>query len=90
MPDMDRVIIETESTPINGAIKQAQILLRRKTAAQWQMYDQTIPVGEPCFSYDPSTGDCILKIGMQDLDGNEKIWNALNLLRARVDDGELS
>ena len=82
--------IKTELTPDVGVTKQTQILLRRKTAAQWEQFDQTIPLGEPCFSYDPETGDCTLKIGFQDLDGNQQIWNALNLLRCRVDDGELS
>lgn len=90
MASTDRVIIETDNTPDTGARKQAQILLRRKTASQWESYDQVIPTGEPCFSYDPETGDCVLKIGMCDLDGKEKIWNALSLLRARVDDGELT
>lgn len=83
-------MLKTELTPDTGATKVSQILLRRKTASQWEQFDQPIPLGEPCFSYDPETGDCVLKIGSQDLDGNQQIWNALNLLRGRVDDGELT
>ena len=85
----DKQQLKTESTPDAGATKIAQVLLRRKTASQWEAYDQEIPLGEPCFSYDPTTGDCVLKIGFQDLNGNQKLWGALNLLRGRVDDGEL-
>ena len=79
--------IKTETSV--GATKVAQILLKRKTSSQWEQHDQAIPLGEPCFSYDPLTGDCVLKIGSQNLDGEEKICNALSLLRGRVDDGEL-
>lgn len=79
--------IKTENSV--GATKVVQILLKRKTSTQWEQYDQSIPLGEPCFSYNPTTGDCVLKVGSQNLDGEEKIWNALALLRGRVDDGEL-
>ena len=90
MAEAIKEIMKTESTPVTGVTKISQILLRRKTASQWEQCDQTIPLGEPCFSYDPETGDCVLKIGSQDEDGNQQIWNALNLLRGRVDDGELT
>ena len=86
----NKEIIKTESTPNAVATKISQLLLRRKTASQWEQFDQTIPFGEPCFSYDPETGDCVLKIGSKDADGNQQMWNALNLLRGRVDDGELN
>ena len=81
---------KTESTPDAGVTKVSQILLRRKTATQWGSYDQEIPIGEPCFSYDEETKDYILKIGAPDNEGNLQMWGALNLLRGRVDDGELN
>lgn len=91
MPDiLNKEKILTEGTPNSGATKTAQILLRRKTISQWESNAQTIPIGEPCFAYDAETGDFLLKIGAPNSDGDAQIWNALNLLRGRVDDGELN
>ena len=73
-----------------GAIKKAQILLRRKLDTQWESITDKIPEGEPCFSYNPDTKDYILKIGAKDKDGNLFTWHQLTLLRGRVDDGELT
>ena len=81
--------IKIESTPDTGATKVVQLLLRRKTSSQWDAYDQEIPIGEPCLSYDSTNGDYTLKVGIPDDQGNPKMWGALNLLRGRVDDGEL-
>ena len=89
MADAERLTVKTEPTPGEGAIKRAQILFRRKTNAQWESFTDKIPEGEPCFSYDISTGDYILKVGTKDADGNLMMWNQLSLLRGRVDDGEL-
>lgn len=85
----DRLTITNESTPGTGAVTKAQILLRRKLNTQWESLTEVIPEGEPCFSYDPSTRDYVLKIGGKDAQGNLQTWNQLSLLRGRVDDGEL-
>ena len=85
----ERLEIKTESTPGTGAVKKAQILLRRKSNTQWESHTDVIPEGEPCFSYDATTGDYILKIGAKDIDGNLLTWSQLQMLRGRVDDGEL-
>ena len=85
----EKEMIKTKGTPKFGATKSAQLLLRRKSKSQWEQYDQTIPFGEPCFSYDVNTGDYILKIGSYDKDNNLQISNNLNFLRGRVDDGDL-
>lgn len=88
--NIDRsAVIKTEPTPGEGATKKAQLLLRRKLASQWEGDNTVIPFGEPCFSYDPNTGDYILKIGALDDENKLMMWNNLNLLRCRVDDGEL-
>ena len=86
----EKINLITEGTPNIGATKRAQILLRRKTTSQWESHTDVIPEGEPCFAYDPTTGDYILKIGAKDADGNLQMWHQLNLLRGRVDDGELT
>ena len=36
MAEAIKEIIKTESTPVTGATKISQILLRRKTASQWE------------------------------------------------------
>lgn len=77
------------STPENGVVK-TQILLRRKSSSQWESLTTVIPEGEPCFSYDVSKDDYVLKIGTKDNSGNLQTWSQLNLLRGRVDDGELT
>lgn len=85
-----------EEIPLNsadiekGAVKKAQILLRRKTNTQWESLTDLISEGEPCFSYDQDTNDYILKIGAKDKNGNLLMWHQLSLLRGRVDDGELN
>lgn len=86
----DRLNITAEPTPGEGAIKKTQILLRRKTNTQWESLTDVIPEGEPCFSYDQNAGDYILKVGAKDSNGNLLMWHQLNMLRGRVDDGELS
>ena len=86
----EKVGLLTEGTPNSGATKRAQILLRRKMNTQWESFTEVIPEGEPCFSYDASTGDYVLKIGAKDINGNLQMWHQLNLLRGRVDDGELT
>lgn len=85
----EKLSILTDDTPEMGATKRAQLLLRRKTLSQWESTAGVIPIGEPCFAYDKDTKDFILKVGAPDIDGNAQMWNALNLLRGRVDDGEL-
>ena len=90
MADTLKDIILTEGTPTTGVTKKLQILLKRKDSDAWEQSTLAIPEGEPCFSYDQETGDYVLKIGARDADGNLQTWNALNLLRGRVDDGELS
>lgn len=82
-------IILTEGTPDTGVTKRLQILLRRKDSNAWEQSTLTIPEGEPCFSYDSATGDYILKIGAKNAEGDLQTWNALPMLRSRVDDGEL-
>lgn len=52
---VEKLNVLTEGTPENGAIKKAQILLRRKSNTQWESLSDVIPEGEPCFSYDPIT-----------------------------------
>ena len=89
MTDELKDIILTEGTPNNGVTKKLQILLRRKDNSAWEQSTLTIPEGEPCFSYDNATGDYILKIGAKNAEGNLQTWNALPMLRSRVDDGEL-
>lgn len=86
----EKDIILTDDTPISGVTKKLQILIKRKDSVAWEQSTVAIPEGEPCFSYDPATGDYVLKIGAKDSDGNLQTWNTLNLLRGRVDDGELS
>ena len=81
--------ILTEGTPNTGVTKRLQILLRRKDSNAWEQSTLTIPEGEPCFSYDSATGDYILKIGAKNAEGDLQTWNALPMLRSRVDDGEL-
>lgn len=81
--------IFTDGTPETGITKKLQILLRRKNGNAWEQSAMAIPEGEPCFSYDSENNDYILKIGAKDADGNLQTWNALQLLRGRVDDGEL-
>lgn len=85
----NRIELKKESTTGTDVVTKAQILVRRKTNNQWESLTERIPEGEPCFSYDPATGDYILKIGAKDVNGNLQLWNQLNLLRGRVDDGEL-
>ena len=89
MTDVLKDIVLTEGTPQTGVTKKLQILLRRKDSDAWEQSTLAIPEGEPCFSYDTITGDYILKIGAKDTDGNLQTWNALPMLRSRVDDGEL-
>lgn len=86
---VEKLNVLTEGTPEVGATKKAQILLRRKLNAQWESLTEVIPEGEPCFSYDPTTKDYILKIGVKDDLGNLQMWHQLQFLRGRVDDGEL-
>lgn len=88
MTDTQKEIILAEGTPNDGATKKTQILLRRKMISQWENYDQVIPIGEPCFAYDG--GELILKIGAPNEFGEPQLWNALELLIGRVDDGELT
>ena len=90
MADELKDIILTEGTPSTGVTKKLQILLRRKDSSAWEQSTLTIPEGEPCLSYDTKTGDYVLKIGVKNSSGNLQSWKALKLLRARVDDGELS
>ena len=73
--NLEKLNILTESTPEIGATKKAQILLRRKLNTQWESLNDVIPEGEPCFSYNSTTGDYILKIGAKDADGNLQMWN---------------
>ena len=89
MTDELKDIILTEGTPNTGVTKKLQILLRRKDSSAWEQSTLTIPEGEPCFSYDSKTGDYILKIGAKNAEGDLQTWNALPMLRSRVDDGEL-
>lgn len=89
MAENEKLIIKTESTPDAGASKITQILLRRKLDTQWDSFTEAIPLGEPCFSYDPINGDYVLKIGAVDENGSPLTWSQLQLLRGRVDDGEL-
>lgn len=90
MADSLKEVIITDGTPETGVTKKLQILLKRKDSNAWEQSTMTIPEGEPCFSYDSETGDYILKIGAKDSEGNLQTWNALQLLRGRVDDGELT
>ena len=90
MADNLKEVIITDGTPETGVTKKLQILLRRKNSNAWEQSTMAIPEGEPCFSYDSETGDYILKIGAKDSEGNLQTWNALQLLRGRVDDGELT
>ena len=84
------IITQNDLENDSPAIQKAQILLRRKTNTQWESHNQVIPEGEPCFSYNASTGDYVLKIGAKDSNGDLQLWNQLQMLLARVDDGELS
>lgn len=66
----ERLNLMAEETPGSGAIKRAQILIRRKMNTQWESHTDVIPEGEPCFSYDSITGDYIVKVGAKDAQGN--------------------
>ena len=85
----ERLDMKNELTPETGVVTKVQILVRRKLKTQWESLTEVIPEGEPCFSYDPTTQDYVLKIGAKDEEGRLQSWSQLNLLRGRVDDGEL-
>lgn len=87
--DVLKDITLNDNNSENNVTKKIQILLRRKDNEAWEQSTLVIPEGEPCFSYDSDTGDYVLKIGAKDAYGNLQTWNALPMLRSRVDDGEL-